>query len=77
MLDPTSPEGINAFAAAQVVRELLILGEAVFSRSVPDVFPFFLEGVEAYHDAEALFGGFQSLFVQNNPEIPTNHPLLT
>ncbi len=74
MLDPTSPEGINAFAAAQVVRELLILGEAVFSRSVPDVFPFFLEGVEAYHDAEALFGGFQSLFVQEQPGDPNQSP---
>jgi len=73
-LDPTSPDNKAILAAAQVIHNLLILGQAIFSRSVSDVFPFFLEGVEAYHDAEVLLGAFESLLVQEQHGDPTQSP---
>ena len=73
-LDPTNPDNVDVLAAAQAIRNLLALSQAVFSRSVSDVFPFFLEGVEAYHNAEALLVAFQFLLVQERHEIPTQSP---
>jgi len=53
----------------------MALGKAVCSRSTKDVFPFFLEGVEFYHNIEAIFNALLSMEVKANMGFSDQSPL--
>jgi len=53
----------------------MALGKAVCSRSTKDVFPFFLEGVELYHNAEAILGALQDMEIKEAMGVRAQSPL--